>query len=156
MTRAAARAARAHVRPTRLATGTSSSSRNRRAKRRAPGGRVSGRRRRTTSRSDVLEGELARDRVLRGLFAVDLAVRVDEVVERLPLLLRHEVDVAAGGDLDAIDGQPAEVELDHVGARVGDLVGLADVDRHPAAAVGEELGPAVVPGDLALGLVARE
>src|SRR4051794_32598579 len=55
----------------------------------------------------IAEGAL--DLFARIGAAVDLDVRIDEVVERRPRLTRLELDVPAGGELNAILGEAAEV-----------------------------------------------
>ena len=71
---------------------------------------------------------------------------IDEVVERITVLCGFERDVTADGELDPILRQVAEV----IRFEIGMLVGFGNVGWNPSVAVDVELGPAVVPSDLAL------
>src|SRR5206468_565100 len=67
-------------------------------------------------------------------------------------LAGHQLDVPAGAEADPVRGQVAEVVVAHL--RI--LVGFRDVHRHPALALGVELGPAVIAGHLARAVLFRQ
>src|SRR5262245_15872702 len=104
----------------------------------------------TTSAGQSLLRILVREAALHFVggvgFAVYFHIGVDKEVERRPLLCRHEREVAARTEGDAILSQVPEV----VAAHVGMAIRLGNIDRHPALAVRQEPGPAVIAADLTL------
>jgi len=87
--------------------------------------------------------------VLGGIWlAVDLDVGIDEEVERWPVLLGHESQIAPHGKRDAILGQVAEIVFNHLGIFVLHLVGFRNIDRDPTSSRRLEFGPAVVASNL--------
>src|SRR5260370_31656474 len=83
---------------------------------------------------------------------VDLDIRVDEVIERWTILLRRQLDVAAGGELHAIGVNAAE-EIIFFLLR---FPRLGDVNWDPAGFARIELSPAVITGYISFVVVFGE
>src|SRR5271157_2700828 len=96
---------------------------------------------------DLFKAELLAHSLI-GL-AVNLDVRIDEIVQRRAVLFGRERDVAPGGELDAV-GVHAAKEI--VFLLLG-LPCLRDVHRNPSGPGGIKLSPAVIAGNVALVLV---
>src|ERR1019366_7365128 len=79
----------------------------------------------------------------------DFYIGMDEEIQGRPLLWRLQVDVAAGGEANAVFGQVAEVIV----LQIRIAVRLGDIDGDPAALVGVEPSPAMVSADGALAVL---
>src|SRR5579872_340089 len=96
-------------------------------------------------RGDVAEGEV-RLEVLHWL-AVDLGIRVDEIVEGIAFLVGRKVNVAAVGEENTVNVVRAE-EVIVLG---GIFPGFGGINGHPADAIEIKLGPAVIARNVAFG-----
>lgn len=73
------------------------------------------------------------------LLAIDLSIRINEIIQRIALLLRTQDHIPALGELHAI----LVVRAEKVFAPVGILGGFRGIHRDPADSLGVEFGPAM-------------
>src|SRR5262245_31659246 len=105
----------------------------------------------STCRAHILVRKRASD-LLRGIsLATYLHIRINEEIERRPILQGLKINVAAGRELNAIFRQVAEI----VFPLVGEAIGFGDVHRDPAAAFGQKPRPAMIAVNRALTALAR-
>ena len=84
-------------------------------------------------------------RHVRKLLPIDFNIRINEIIQRLARLWRVQAQVAAHAELHPVHVMRAE----KVVAPFRVLPGFGNVHGNPAFAVDIEIGPAMVPGDLA-------
>jgi hypothetical protein len=90
----------------------------------------------------IAEGEMGLQ--ARNWFAIELGVRVDEIVQGIALLLGREANITARGEEHAI----VVMSPEQIVALGGVLGGFGGVDGNPTGTLKIKLRPTVIAGDI--------